>query len=205
MNNTNYSRVAVDISEYTLPVSSVELFQNTHPTALEIGFGEGEFITELALGKPEWNFIGLEVKYFRFRKAVRSAERKMISNLKLIHIDARIAVQQVFSPEQFDFVYLNFPDPWPKDKHIKHRIINSIFVNDISRIMKPGSKIEFVTDSLDYMAHAEDYFLKSPDFTRSEIQSDFFYKRPQTRFYNEFTEQERKIYIMRYIKINKHM
>ena len=87
--------------------------------ALEIGFGEGEFIAEIAKESPGWNFIGIEIKYFRYKKALRLLLKEKITNVRLVHIDAAIAVEQVFADASFDRVYINFPDPWPKDRHKK--------------------------------------------------------------------------------------
>lgn len=101
----------LDISIYNLPINAHDIFGNNNKTALEIGFGKGEFIIELAKTNKDWNFLGIEIKYYRFKNAVHFANKENLGNLKLIHIDAEIAFNQVFENDIFDIVYINFPDP----------------------------------------------------------------------------------------------
>ena len=125
MNQKTPNNPALDISVLSLPLSKEEIFGNDKNSALEIGFGEGEFIVEVAKNNPNWNYLGIEIKYFRYKKALKLVLNQNIRNIKLIHFDADLAVEQVFAANIFDRVYINFPDPWPKDRHKKHRIINN--------------------------------------------------------------------------------
>ena len=154
----NYSTPELDISGRPIPLNTIDIFGNNRKTALEIGFGEGEFIAEIASTRPEWNFIGIEVKFYRFKKASRLITGKGLQNVRLIHMEASLAVHELFSEEIIDRVYINFPDPWPKEKHLKHRLINKNFVEDLFRIMKSGAEIEFVSDSPDYISHTSREF-----------------------------------------------
>lgn len=193
--------ISPDISEYFLPLTSEDLFGNTRKTALEIGFGEGEFIAEIADRFPAWNYIGIEVKYYRFKKALRLAESKGSENLKLIHIEAHIALQELFCPAIFDKVYINFPDPWPKEKHVKHRLINHEFLKNLHFVMKENAELEFVSDSGDYIEHTEYYFNTCSGFELITKNIDNVPKRPTTRFMEEFLREKRNIYYLSYRKV----
>jgi len=194
------TEIPLDISTYLLPVSGTELFNNSNYTALEIGFGEGEFIVELSKKYSEWNFVGIEVKYYRYLKALNLARKEDVQNLKLIHIEAAIALEQVFCVESFERVYINFPDPWPKEKHAKHRLINDNFLKDLHRIMRKGAVIEFVTDSGEYADNTSYCFDDFHGFKINDEVPEINSDRPVTRFQKEFNKQSKKIYFLSYIK-----
>ncbi len=200
MKDATTSPCMLDISRYLLPIKETELFDNPNPIVLEIGFGEGEFICNLAKENPGWNFIGIEIKYFRFKKALNLLQKHQINNVKLIHIEASIAIQQVFDKLIFHRVYINFPDPWPKEKHAKHRLINKRFLRDIYSVMKPKAVFEFVTDSLNYTEHTKSLFENHSGFRNiySGLLSDK--TRPLTRFQTELAPKS-NIHMLVYEKI----
>ena len=193
----------LDITRYELPLEINSIFDNPNKTALEIGFGEGEFIEETASIYKDWNFIGIEIKYGRFKKAVRKINKSSLNNVRLIHIDATIAVEQVFGDSSFDKVYINFPDPWPKDKHKKHRMINETFLNNLMKIMKEKSLLEFVSDHEDYVGHTLEVFKKVKDFKQTNLQKGNKINtgnRPITKFESEFLEKNKDIYYLTFEK-----
>ena len=124
-------------------------------------------------------------------------------NLKLIHIEASIAVEQIFCKEIFDMVYINFPDPWPKEKHTKHRILNYEFLKKLYRIMKKDGIVEFVTDSEEYAVNTSHFFRGFSGFEKKEESAEIDSERPVTRFQQEFNRQSRKFYFQSYIKTDK--
>src|SRR3990170_2137111 len=146
------SSFILDVTEYYLPIDLSQVFGNNKDSALEIGFGDGSFLIEIAKNNTDWNFIGIEIKVKRFRKAVKRAEGEYIANLKYLLMDVRIAVEEVFYPNTFSKVYINFPDPWPKERHKKHRIINTQFLSNLSRIIKPKGIIEIASDHEEYIS-----------------------------------------------------
>lgn len=194
----------LDISTYKLPLNAQEIFGNSNKTAFEIGFGEGEFIVELANKNQDWNFLGIEIKYYRFQKAVRLARKEGPLNLKLLHFDVNIAVEQVFENCIFDKVYINFPDPWPKDRHKKHRIINEAFLNRLNSLMKKDSTVEFASDHLDYVNHTIEQFKSNPKFINTLKTGSFTTKvknRPVTKFEKQFVEENKRIYYLTFKKV----
>ncbi len=142
---------AVDISLFSLPVGKKEIFCDEKPLVLEIGFGEGEFLINAAQCHASRNHLGLEVKRGRFRKAVRSAEKLSLKNLKFLHIEAEIALRQVFRERMFDLVLVNFPDPWPKKRHSKHRMFNREFINCLAKVLTTSGRTIVKTDQLNYI------------------------------------------------------
>lgn len=195
----------LDLSNQNLPVNAYDIFGNHNQTALEIGFGEGEFIVELAKRKKDWNFLGIEIKYYRFKKAVNLARTEETKNLKLLHFDINIAFDQVFEDCIFDKIYINFPDPWPKDRHKKHRIINERFLNGLRSLMRSGSTIEFASDHLEYAEHTVGQFKSNPNFANILKNNSFSTKvknRPVTKFEKQFIAENKSIYYLTFKKVN---
>lgn len=199
----NASSPVLDITEYYLPLSLSQVFGNKAEAALEIGFGDGDFLIETAGRKADWNFVGIEIKGKRFRKAVSRAEKKKIKNIRFLVMDARIAIEEVFSPNTFSEVYINFPDPWPKERHKKHRIINTDFLEKLSRIMKAEGVLEIASDHKEYISYILDVLDKTATFkcafppTRYVISPT---DRPQTKYETEFREKGKEIYYLRFVR-----
>lgn len=120
------------------------VFDNNNPIYIEIGMGKGDFIIQNALRYPNINFIGIE-KYDSV--LVRAIEKlpEGISNLKFIRMDAK-EIDEVFNKE-IDRLYLNFSDPWPKDRHYKRRLTSYVFLNKYENIFKNEKEIHQKTDN----------------------------------------------------------
>jgi tRNA (guanine-N7-)-methyltransferase len=200
------SSLILDITEYHLPIDISRVFGNEGKAALEIGFGDGGFIIEMAIREREWNFIGIEIKRKRFEKAVKKAERGNIKNVRFLHMDAKIAVEEVFPRDTFSLVYINFPDPWPKDRHKKHRIINHAFLKSLSDVMKPGAALEIASDHKEYISHTLQA-LENTGIFKSDFPPPGYLKslpdRPMTKYEMGFREEGREIYYIRFRKIEK--
>ncbi len=197
--------VILDISTCDLPINSHDIFGNFNKTALEIGFGKGEFIIELATRNRDWNFLGIEIKSYRFKRAVHFSRKENIDNLKLLHCDANIAVEQVFRSGTFDSVYINFPDPWPKDRHKKHRVINRTFLHRLRLIMKKDGIIEFASDHADYVSHIIEQCNLNSNFKNISVNKTSNIKmndRPVTKYEKQFIKEKKRIYYLTFKKVN---
>jgi len=195
----------LDVTEYYLPIDLSQVFGNNKDSALEIGFGDGSFLIEIAKNNADWNFIGIEIKVKRFRKAVKRAEDKNIANLKFLLMDVKIAVEEVFYPNTFSKVYINFPDPWPKERHKKHRIVNTQFLSDLSRIIKPKGIIEIASDHEEYISSILETLEDTGIFKSIFPLPGYVHSipnRPTTRYELEFMKGDKKIYYLRFIKEN---
>lgn len=197
--NTNDTNPILDISEQYFPVDTNELFGSSKPAALEIGFGDGDFLVETAELREDFNFIGIEIKKKRFNKAVRKANRKKIANVKFMNMDANIAVTEVFNPDTFDEIYVNFPDPWPKDKHEKNRILNPDFLLKLSAVLKKGGKLEIASDHKIYIDSTLETLGQMTIYSNSCSAPGYMSEIPgriETKFEREFREEGREIYYL---------
>ena len=123
-----------------------ELFKNDNPIHIEIGMGKGKFILEHALTNPNINYIGIEMYDSVILRAVEKTNELELNNLYLVRIDATL-IEEIFDKE-VDLIYLNFSDPWPKDRHAKRRLTSSRFLTRYDKIFKGIPKIIQKTDNL---------------------------------------------------------
>jgi tRNA (guanine-N7-)-methyltransferase len=125
-----------------------ELFGNSRPIRMEIGMGKGRFLMTLAEQNPSVNYIGVERYCSVLYRAIQKYDENPLPNLRFLCIDAA-AVDTLFAPGEIDRIYLNFSDPWPKDRHAKRRLTSQAFLSRYDRILKPEGTIEFKTDNQD--------------------------------------------------------
>lgn len=130
-----------------------KLFGNNHPIHIEIGMGKGRFITDMALLHPEINYIGIEMYSSVLLRAVQkmnrlAEEEKAPQNLRFLCIDAR-KLGEIFAENEIDKIYLNFSDPWPKDRHAKRRLPSKEFLSLYRMFLKKEGTLEFKTDNID--------------------------------------------------------
>ena len=123
-----------------------ELFGNSNPIRIEIGMGKGKFITELAQQNPDVNYIGIEKFSSVLIRAIEKVSDSEIKNLLFIRMDAE-NIEKIFAPEEIDRIYLNFSDPWPKDRHAKRRLTSTQFFGRYDKVLKKDGVVEFKTDN----------------------------------------------------------
>lgn len=121
-------------------------FSNTNPIHIEIGMGKGKFIMELARQNPDINYIGVERYTSVLFRALQKMETEPLPNLKFLCVDAKL-LPDIFAPGEVDKIYLNFSDPWPKERHSKRRLTSSVFLSCYDAFLKPEGTIEFKTDN----------------------------------------------------------
>ena len=125
-----------------------EVFQNDHPIHIEVGMGKGQFIIEMARRNPKVNYIGIEKYSSVLVRAVEKLEDFEQDNLRLIRMDAE-NIEEVFDKDEVDRIYLNFSDPWPKDRHAKRRLTSTRFLERYNNILTPEGRVMFKTDNKD--------------------------------------------------------
>lgn len=125
-----------------------KIFENDNPVHIEIGMGKGKFITTLAQNNPDINYIGIEKYSSVLVRAVEKLGEVNLSNLKLIRMNAE-NINDVFEENEISKIYLNFSDPWPKDRHAKRRLTSTTFLKLYNKVLKKDGKVEFKTDNRD--------------------------------------------------------
>ena len=122
------------------------LFGNDHPIHIEIGMGKGRFLTRLAQINPGINYLGIELYSSVLIRAVEAAQGREEENFRFLRMDAR-ELPAVFEAGEIERIYLNFSDPWPKDRHAKRRLTSPIFLDIYEQLLPEGALVEFKTDN----------------------------------------------------------
>jgi tRNA (guanine-N7-)-methyltransferase len=130
-----------------------EVFGNDNRIRIEIGMGKGRFLMDMAAANPDINYVGIEKYSSVLLRAIQKQEQLLLPNVKFIRMDAEDIVE-VFAPSEVDRIYLNFSDPWPKDRHAKRRLPSRQFLSRYDRILVPEGVVEFKTDNRDLFMFA---------------------------------------------------
>lgn len=139
-----------DDSDYDPVLELGSLFDDDHPIEIELGFGKGRFLLDAAQRRPNHNFIGVEVAGKYLRLAQDRALRRALPNVRFFHGDAREFVE-FFVPEgTVRALHVYFPDPWPKSRHHKRRLLDETFFEEALRVLEPGGRLWIATDHDDY-------------------------------------------------------
>lgn len=123
-----------------------ELFGNSGELHIEVGMGKGRFLHEMAKRTPDINYVGIEMYSSVLLRALQKMEAEPLPNLKFLCVDARV-LPDIFEKGEVDHIYLNFSDPWPKDRHAKRRLPSRQFLERFDHILKPDGRISFKTDN----------------------------------------------------------
>lgn len=132
-----------------------QIFGNNNPIHIEIGMGKGRFIMDMAKAHPDVNYIGIEKYSSVLLRAIQKMEQEQqpLPNVRFIRMDAETIID-VFDKEEVDRIYLNFSDPWPKDRHAKRRLPSREFLARYDKILVGDGQIEFKTDNKDLFMFA---------------------------------------------------
>jgi tRNA (guanine-N7-)-methyltransferase len=161
------------------------LFGRQAPRALEIGFGNGETLVELAARRPEADFIGIEVHPPGIGRCLLGIEAAALTNVRVIAHDAVEVLTQMIPDASLDEVLLYFPDPWPKKRHHKRRIVQPEFATLVARKLVPGGAWRLATDWAPYAQHMLEVLTAAPGFVNAAGAGGFVPRpesRPETKF-----------------------
>jgi tRNA (guanine-N7-)-methyltransferase len=153
------------IEQLPWPADWPKLFGRGGPLILEIGFGSGLFLVDLARRYPQANILGLEISIPSVRNAGRKIQRLGLSNVRLMQADARSVLHVLCEPESVASVFINFPDPWPKKDHVGRRLIDDSFLLLLASRMKTGGSLDIATDHEEYSVQISDCLSRSPHFS----------------------------------------
>ena len=154
LKNIPGAREHIESSEYVVQDPTVlkgkwkERFGNDNPIMIEVGTGKGRFIMDMAVLHPDINYIGIEKYSSVLLRGVQKLEEQQLPNVLFIRMDAE-QILDAFAENEIDRVYLNFSDPWPKDRHARRRLTSRQYLGKYDIIMKPEGVVEFKTDNVD--------------------------------------------------------
>jgi tRNA (guanine-N7-)-methyltransferase len=175
------------------------LFPNVKNVILEIGFGMGEATALIGRDFPETGFIAVEVHKPGIGKLMARIEELELSNIRIIEGDAHPILRTMIADESLDGVHLFFPDPWPKKRHNKRRIVNERFLELIATKIKKDGFIHIATDWVPYAEYIQEVFAPSALFTGGEVDRPEW--RPVTRFEGQGITKDHQVTDLRYFKV----
>ncbi|MGV7220076.1 MAG: tRNA (guanosine(46)-N7)-methyltransferase TrmB [Nitrospinales bacterium] len=180
-------------------------FENDSPLKLEIGFGTGNFLIEMAIREPHSNFIGLDFYHKGIRKVITRINKLQLENIRIVYGDAKEKIPQIFEDNQLNEIFINFPDPWPKKRHIKRRLIKPQFIKALSQKLVKKGGIRVATDSKNYAEEILLNFQSEPSLQNKNGKLGFKDKRedtPKTKYEKNFISLGENIYYMDFKKID---
>ncbi len=137
------------------PWNFAHIFGNHHPLEIDAGSGKGRFLLARAKKYPNTNFLGIERQNNRIKKVARKAARVHCHNVRLVKADISFILQNLIRDNSIRTLYIFYPDPWPKRRHHKRRLIQTAFLDLVCQKLQPGGKVHFATDHTDYAAVAK--------------------------------------------------
>jgi tRNA (guanine-N7-)-methyltransferase len=153
-------------------INLAALFAKPQPLQVELGSGDGSFLVEYAQLHPEFNFIGVERLLGRSRKLDRKGRRAGLPNLRGIRIESSYFLEYLLPKRSAAAMHVYFPDPWPKRKHRRHRLVNERFPEIASAALAPGGLVYLRTDDADYFQQMLEVFGASSRFRASEAPAE---------------------------------
>jgi len=149
-----------------------QLFPKVQPLEVELGSGDGSFLIEWCRKHPERNFIGVERLLGRMRKLERKGLRAGLTNLRGIRLEASYFIDYLVPISSAQALHVYFPDPWPKRKHRKHRLVNSHFTDVAAKILAENGVVFLRTDDADYFGQMTAVFGANPNFSVMETPAE---------------------------------
>lgn len=162
----------------TFPVNWSTLFPEPGSLVLEIGFGMGHSLAETAKQYPSQHFLGVEVHAPGCGALLLEIERSQLTNLRIVHGDI-IELLPHLPPESFDKIQIFFPDPWPKARHHKRRLIQPLFIQQILPLLKPEGILHLATDWQPYAEHMLDVLQHTPELVNLATDGAFHPRPPE--------------------------
>jgi tRNA (guanine-N7-)-methyltransferase len=171
-----------------------EEFNNGNKIYLELGCGRGQFITGRARENPDINFIGVDLKDEVLIYALKKVAAAELENVRLIPMNI-MGIGEVFEKDEISRIYINFCNPWPKDRHKKRRLTHTKFLTEYKRFIRPHTEIWFKTDDTELFVESQEYFKESGfsiEYMTYDLHSSGFEENVVTEYEEKFTELDMK-------------
>lgn len=203
MKSLRYGSLRSFVNHYDLaaPAQWKDLFGRKAPLEVEIGFGTGEYLVRMAQSRPGHDFVGIEENVERIHKTLRKLELAKLDNVRLVHVDARLAIERYFSTRTIQYVHCLFPCPWPRKNQVKHRLFSNDFLRVVNNRLTLGAIVELVTDHEEYAQWVKD------QIPRSGFELDFENIRPRfdTKFERKWREKGQEEFFALTLTKMKHI
>lgn len=154
------------------PLDWAAVFGRSAPLAVEIGFGNGEYLADWSRQKPDWNLVGVELSRESALRMLKRFRQQPMPNVRVINDDARFVLRELFADAALAHVVMNFPDPWPKDRHRHRRLIDGQFLETLGAVLNGEGCYELVTDQEWYARDAAELFTAAPGFDAAPVEVD---------------------------------
>ena len=179
-----------------------DAFDRPAPLVIEIGFGNGEALVQMASNEPEYNFVGIEVHEPGVGRALRAVQTEGLDNVRVAMQDALELLEAQARPGSLEQVRVYFPDPWPKKRHHKRRIIQSDFLARVATALRPGGLLHLATDWAPYA----DWMLEALASSRSFVNRGHPFVerpswRPETRFERRGLSRGHRIFDLLWVRV----
>jgi tRNA (guanine-N7-)-methyltransferase len=192
-----WKRYGIDVCQRSLDFTTI--FPGANQVVLEIGFGMGEATMEIAKAFPQTGFLAVDVHQPGIGKLLSVIEENQISNIRVMDEDAHLILQNIIPNSSLDAIHLFFPDPWPKTRHHKRRIVNENFICVVALKLKVGGSIQLATDWASYALWMQERFDLSPLFTGGKVERPEW--RPLTRFERQGLRKNHEVTDLSYRKL----
>jgi tRNA (guanine-N7-)-methyltransferase len=164
--------LVVELCSIVEPLDLNGLFPRPQPLEVELGCGDASFLIALAQRHPERNFIGIERLLGRISKLDRKGRRAGLKNLRGVRIESAYFLQYLLPPRSAEAIHVYFPDPWPKKRHHKHRLVNESFPDLVRAALAPGGKLFLRTDDGPYFSQMAEIFDVRKEFQKIETPTE---------------------------------
>jgi len=195
--DTYWDQYGIEQSTQKLDIPS--LFPNSQKVVMEIGFGMGEATALIARDFPDTGFFAVDVHRPGVGKLFSLIKEHQLQNLRVIQGDAHLVLHDMFDDASLDGVHLFFPDPWPKKRHNKRRIVNENFLQQVASKVKTGGFLHIATDWVPYAEWIDEVFDATTQFTGGRVARPDW--RPLTRFEGQGITKDHQVNDFRFVKV----
>jgi tRNA (guanine-N7-)-methyltransferase len=185
--------------DYFAPLDLVHVFGRVAPLEVDLGCGDGSFLAALAQQDRHKNFLGTERLLGRVRSACRKIAQSELNNARILRIESSYAVRHLFAAQSVDRFHLLFPDPWPKRRHTRRRIVTEEFLESIHRALVPHGMLQIATDQTDYFESMQELASRFAGFAAVSEGGPL----PATTFQKQFEQRGLKIHRLRLRKVSE--
>ena len=179
--------LVIELRTIVEPLNLAELFPLPQSLEVELGCGDASFLVEYARRNPQTNFLGVERLLGRLQKLDRKGRRAALNNLRGLRIESAYFLQYLLPPRTATALHIYFPDPWPKKKHRRHRLVGEAFPPLARAALAPGGTVYLRTDDADYFAQMTEVFDAAKEFDKVETPASLV--EIKTDFERDFNTQ----------------